>query len=222
MKKITLMLAILSISLMGMAQDKEKDEIQTLFGNKNGKMSHGGYGALSFGYTRLDNKDAMLAGIRGGWIIDHHVTIGLAGYGIVNDFEYSDEPYLNGEEYNLAGGYGGLLIEPIIAPHYPVHVTFPVLIGAGGVASYRSNCYCDNDWDGDDDYCYDCWDSRYEDGDAFFIVEPGIELELNLVKFMRVSIGGSYRWTSNVGIEHYDKDLMHGFSGKFSLKFGKF
>lgn len=215
-------MAAMFVTLMISAQEGGKPQMQTLFGTNNGKISHGGYGALSFGYTQLDKKEAMLAGIRGGWIIDHHVTIGLAGYGFVNDFDYDEYHYYETSEENLAGGYGGLLIEPTIAPYFPVHVTFPLLIGAGGIASYKDQCYCDDEWDDDGDHCYSCWDQRYEDADAFFIFEPGVELELNVVKFMRISIGGSYRWTSNVSLEGYDKDLLHGFSGKFSLKFGKF
>ena len=100
------------------------------------------------------------------------------------------------------------------------------MIGAGGVAYYEhhdnddkgkwydNNCDCN----GDDK----CKDYKQIDSDAFFIVEPGVEIELNLVKFMRLGIGGSYRWTSNVGLQDHKKDFLHGFSGNISLKFGKF
>lgn len=83
MKKITAFLISLAFCITAIAQEKD---FQTLFGNNNGPISHGAYGALTFGYTQIDDKDAMMFGIKGGWIIDHHVTIGLAGNAFVNDF----------------------------------------------------------------------------------------------------------------------------------------
>jgi len=61
----------------------EEPKMQTLFGNKSGKVDHGGYGAFTVGYTQIDGKDAILSGGRGGWLIDHHFTNGLAGYGFL-------------------------------------------------------------------------------------------------------------------------------------------
>ena len=223
MKRIILLIALALTFLAGTAQDEDA-EFKTIFNKGAGHISHGGYGAITFGYTQMNNKDVYMFGIKGGWLIDHNITIGMMGYGFTDEFNYeSDKNIL---KRNISGGYGGLLIEPIIAPHYPIHVTFPIMIGAGGVAYYerydngeKSKWYdCDNDWDDDD--CDDY--AREIDSDAFFIVEPGIEVELNIVKFMRLGIGGSYRWTSNVSMIDHNKDFLHGFSGNMSLKFGKF
>lgn len=191
------------------AQEKESREMKTIFGS--GNISHGGYGALMISYSQLDGKDAILIGARGGWLINHSVTIGLAGYGIASDLEYSDKyPYVN-EPVNLAGGYGGLFIEPILAPKYPVHVAFPIIIGAGGLA------YVSSTWDDNDD-----WNDEVYNSDAFFVLEPGIEIEFNLVHFMRLSLGASYRYTSNLDLYKTDPKILDDFSYGLTLKFGKF
>jgi len=193
------------------AYAQEKEEISTIFGNKDGHIDHGGWGALNFGYTQIKGKDTYLMGARGGWLIDHHFTIGLAGYGFISDNEYWD--IIEGNPIYMAGGYGGLFLEAIIAPNYPVHVTIPLIIGAGGIA------YTDQKWwDGNE---YDHYGESV-DSDAYFVLEPGLELEVNVIRFMRFSVGGSYRYTSNVSLINTEGNILRNFNGYFSLKFGMF
>jgi hypothetical protein len=113
--------------------DHDQQEFKTLFGGNNGKTSHGGWGGFTLAYTKAGGKDAFLSGGRGGWLIDHHFTLGLAGYGFYTDMNFND-PYQQPtiDNYSLGGGYGGLLIEPIFFPFKPVHFSVPILIGGGG------------------------------------------------------------------------------------------
>jgi hypothetical protein len=60
------------------------------------------------------------------------------------------------------------------------------------------------------------------DANAFFVLEPGVEIEMNVARFMRISIGGSYRLTSKLDLMNTDPNALRGFSGNLSLKFGKF
>ena len=66
-------------------------------------------------------------------------------------------------------------MEPIIAPNFPIHVSFPLIIGGGGLA-LNDDTWHDYEWEYDDYEPYD-WDS-------YFVLEPGVEVELNLVKFL--------------------------------------
>ena len=210
LKSITAIMLAVIFSLPASAQ--RDDEVSTLFGSKDGSIHHGGWGALTFGYTQVNDKDTYLMGARGGWLIDHHFTIGLAGSGFISDQDY----YLDSYEYNpvnIAGGYGGLLLEATIMPYYPVHIAIPVIIGAGGI-TYTNQKW----WEGGD---YNEPASSI-DSDAFFVLEPGLEVEVNLVHFMRLSVGGSYRYTSNVSLINTEGDLLRGFNGYFGLKFGWF
>lgn len=221
MKTHILTLLIAGFTVMaGYAQetDRPADGMKTIFGE--GEISHGFYGGITLNYSQIGGEDALLPGMRAAWLINHRLGIGLAGYGFFNDmsFEGSDykEDYI---DYHLAGGYGGLLIEPIVEPMSPLHVSFPVIIGAGGIArvkEYGWDYY--EEHDDDDNRIY-----RYrEDAHAYFVVEPGVEMELNLIRYMRLALGVSYRFTSDVVLENTSKTALHGLSGGVTLKFGKF
>lgn len=152
-------------------------------------------------------------GGQGGWVIDHGFVLGGGGYGFMTDRTFDQE--LN-ERYMLTGGYGGLLLEFIVAPKSPVHLSFPMLIGAGGVSYVRSA----NDYD---------YYGYAEDSEAFFVIEPGVELEVNVVKFMRIALGAKYRYTSDVSLRYFESgnlimedSNLSGFSTNITFKFGKF
>lgn len=203
MKKIILLSALLFAASVVLAQKndslKKQNEIKTVFGNK--KVTHGVYFGFSVGYSIIDNKDAFTSGARLMWVIGHSFAWGLAGSGFANNF-HSDEGT------SLQGGYGGLMFEPILLPKYPVHLSFPVLLGVGGVAKVNA----------------DVWEPDYnvDDADALFIAEPGVELEMNLLKFVRLSVGASYRFTTDIYLDGESHDVLNGFNTMVSLKFGKF
>lgn len=212
MKRTTLIMALILISISAFAQ--EENEIKTLLGG--GITSHGGYGGLSVAYSNIDERDAILVGGRGAWLINHKVGIGLAGYGFLTESRFDN--VLN-NRYQLAGGYGGLFLEYILNPKSPIHLSFPLTIGAGGVTYTRNNGTFLNDIDG----------FYGEDSEAFFVVEPGVEVEINLIKFMRIAFGASYRYTSNIGLNYFDgsgaileEEALRGFNAGITLKFGKF
>ncbi len=218
MKTTSIIFALFFISLTLWAQQEgnNNEEIKTIF--KSGSHSNGGYGGLMVNYSEIGNRDALLVGAKGGWVINHSFTLGLGGYGFMTEPLY--DPLLS-DRYEFAGGYGGLLLEPIIGGKQPVHVSFPVIIGAGGIAYNKHYSYDEN-----------VNTEIYEDSDAFFVVEPGIEIEFNIVKFMRFALAGSYRYTSNIGLKYQTdglgeqsigtKDLLNGWNVGLVVKFGKF
>ena len=56
--------------------------------------------------------------------------------------------------------------------------------------------------------------------DRVFVVGPSAAIELNLYRWFHLSVGGGYRWVSNVGLAGLsDKDLSGAF-GHVTLKFG--
>ncbi len=199
---ISLLFSVIAISVNAQTDStKKSDGIKTIFGNK--KKSHGAYFGFSVGYSFIDNKDPFTSGGRLMWVINHNFAWGLAGSGFVSNFHENSG-------FSLQGGYGGLMFEPILLPKSPVHLSFPVLLAAGGVAKVDMN----NIWN-DEDYVLD-------DADAFVIAEPGVELEMNLVKFIRISVGASYRFTSDIYLNNESHDVMKGFNTMVNLKFGKF
>jgi len=211
--RLSFILLLASFSLLvntAFGQDNAKSqrtqEMRTLFGPQ---VSHGGYGALSMGYTRIHGKDAILAGGRLAWVIDHRLALGISGTGYANDITVDRWNLPSG--ITLAGGHGGFFIEPILFPASPIHLTLPVHFGMGGIA------YIKDYWDMHED-----WEPTPEEFDAYLLVEPGIELELNVFRFMRLAAGISYRFTDDITLKDLPHDVLNGYSGNVSLKFGKF
>ena len=191
-----------------MRSQRNPGEVRTLFDPHSGS---GGYGALSIGYTQIAGRDAILMGGRGEWVVGHGFGLGVAGYGFVNDPIYNAADNLN---YALAGGYGGLVMEPIIMGWFPVHIALPILIGAGGVAntSYSTDWY--------DPYYYP--DGQFQDAAVFFVADAGVELEFNLVKFLRLSLFGTYRYTTDIIMDDAAEDALRGWNYGITFKFGSF
>lgn len=221
MKKTTLLLIAVLAFTVAKAQDSyQNDEIRTVFSRNK---SNGGYGAFTISYSNIGGYDALVTGGRGAFIFDHVLGIGLGGYGFINnlDYDYYHQPSNTTRNLSLAGGYGGFLIEPIVAGKSPVHLSFPILIGGGAVTLV-------------DMYGWDYWENPYPGNeyayDAFFVIEPSVELEFNLARFFRLAAAVSYRYTSDINLYRADlgdnkqtsEDALRGFNFGLTFKFGKF
>lgn len=215
MKKVLLISLILMGAMQLMAQDENTNkELKTLMGPGS---SNGGYGGIDMRYGMLDGRDAVTLGARSAWVMNHSFAIGLAGYGFFTDFEREKG---NGLYHNLQGGYGGLYFEPIIAPTAAVHFTIPLFFGVGGVA-YTSS---EHNWNDDPWYNDNNSDQQIfvDDWDSFFIFKPGVEVEVNVFKFFRLSFGGYYNMTTDLEMVPVKSYALEGWEAGVSLKFGKF
>ena len=220
MKQFIFLLGIFLFGSLAHAQQEtqKSDEINTLF-SKDGKTSVGWMVGLKSGYTQFDSRDVWTGGISAGMVIDHNFTIGLTGNGWVNreNMYYPEVTDTTGAY--LEGGYGGLLLEYTLFPKSTVHVTFPLLIGGGGASYVTDKEYVE--WDEDE---WDEWDdcNKVLDTDGFFVIEPGVRAEVNILKFMRLNAGISYRYAAGLEMINTSKDLMNNFTATVGLKFGKF
>lgn len=218
--------ALMSCSLRVHASGPDSTAVRTLFGG-GADRANGGWGAPTVHYTSIMGQDALLVGARGGWLIDHRLTLGFAGHGLVTNVTnpaFDGQLYSRGDslfrESQFRMGYGGFLIEPIIAPFSPVHVSLPILIGAGGATyqTYRPNYRPTSGPDGrDEDYSDDVMYAQ-----AFFVMEAGVDLEVNLVPLVRLGLGASYRYTSDLHMPATPKDALHGWNFGLSVKVGRF
>ena len=210
MKKIIAVAIIVLVAGQLFAQktirisELNNQEVKTVF--KKNKRD-GFYGALSSGYSPINNSNGAVFSARACWIMDHWFAVGVGGTGFASNVDKFD--YINfssSSENFLGGAYGGLVFEPILMPLKPIHVSFPILVGGGAVASLT------------DEYYYD----YYPLDDYFFVVEPGIEIELNLTKWLRASIFATYRYTSDVEIDQIASDALRTYSTGLALKVGLF
>lgn len=218
-------LLIISIALMSMipghAQKTIKidnindQQIKTVF---QSNKRDGFYGSFSSGYSPIDGKHGLVFSSRGCWIMDHWFAVGIGGTGFVNNVDHLSAEisgYLSNNETdliggygivkNLAGGYGGIFLEPMLGPLKPVHFSFPVLIGAGGLTSYTTY-----------------HQSYYDIEDFFFVIEPGIELEVNFTRWLRVAAFATYRFTSDINIDYVNPNALRTWSAGLNFKVGLF
>ncbi len=213
MKKTTLISIIcILVSTVAFSQEPEFEyyknrEMKTLLGHDRGG---GGYCSFSTGYSNINDLDAVMFGGRFSWMASHSLGIGMGATGFINEYHY--EPAIDKDVF-LTGGYGGLYIEPVLFPRLPVHLSFPVLLGFGGI-SFIS---VDNEFN----------ENFLEDSKAFLLVEPAAEVELNLTRFLRLAVGASYRLPTpfNVGLPgsySIDVESLRTPSYTVTLKLGKF
>jgi hypothetical protein len=202
---------LLMAGLAASAFAGDEDE-QTLL---SGQITHGGFGGPVVKFTRVKGEFGVLVGGRGGWIINHTLSIGGGGYGLVNPISTDPKKIpvlLPFTEPMLSMGYGGFELEYVNHSGKVAHSTLTLLVGAGGVGYQERN---NTDWDWDDDHRHPAWDS-------FFIAEPGLNVELNMTRFFRIDAGASYRFVS--GVEKYGlvTSDVAGPSINLTFKFGKF
>ena len=203
--KLSIVLLALTLASPAFAQE------ETLLGTDG--VDHGGYGALVLKLTSINDKPALLVGARGGWIINHTFSIGLAGYGLATNVR-ANSVGLFGQEY-VNFGYGGLDLEYIANSDRVVHLSFHTLIG-GGVVGFRYG-WDDNGWN--DLHLNNDW---YRLHDTFFVIEPGVNLDLNITSWFRTSVGASYRHISGVSSKASTNSGLSGPSGMISFRFGSF
>jgi hypothetical protein len=193
--------------------EKHPDQFQTIF---NQTSPVGWWIAPEFSYTMIDKKSTCLAGLSGGIIINHNFSIGLAGIGILTNSNLKFTGVNDTADVYLYGGYGGLILEYRINPVQPVNIAFPLLIGGGGAAysTWGPNNWNTSPPNDQNDNVYN-WDS-------YFVLEPGVVVGINLLKFMRLDAGVTYRLVQGLSLPETGTNMMNGFNAKLSLKFGRF
>ena len=205
MKKRTI-LAFIGISVFlfkttSFAQ--EKTEAQTLFG-KGAKISGkdvGFFVAPSLGITEFDGSTATLFNLRSGVQVKDKVAVG--GYynvslnEVIPQSETIPGIYM---DYWSAGGF----VEYMLLSKKLVHLTLPVYVGYGEVEM-------DNDFGL----------ARLSEAN-FLQVEPSLQLEVNLLKYVRFNAGVGYRFVGQMNYRNFDQTDISGLTGHIGLKIGLF
>ncbi len=177
-------------------------EMQTLFGKSKIKIqSLGFYIAPELSYSQFSGSFAPIAGNSVMLTVNKIFAIGATVSSTIRDNRTT----------TTRGHFGGLKMEYTLKPDALVHVSFPIVVGAGNISS-REN--------------FNGFDRRgkYEDRFEFrrngsFVIQQGVNVEANLFKYAKVFLAGNYRLSANES--GYNADLS-GFSSSIGLKFGVF
>ncbi|MCX6277879.1 MAG: hypothetical protein NT004_07265 [Bacteroidetes bacterium] len=191
------------------------DEIKTLFKKTDHPVKIGYYIGPEFSYTQFKGRDVFLGGLSLGVILNHFFSVGLCANGIMNpgNLWYNNVDTNNSRGAYLYGGYGGVKFEFMVLPTSLVHVNFPILIGGGGLV-YNTGLYHTQN--------HNYSGGSTLDWDSFFVVQPGVMVEINLLKFLRFDAGISYRYTPDLNLINTSSGLINNFNANVSVKFGKF
>lgn len=171
----------------------------------SGGGSHGIYMGIYSKYGVIADDNALFLGGRIAYVADNKIEIGIGGMGFYSDHELSNLA----SDKILTGGYGGLHIEPILFGKQKIHLSIPILLGAGAIG------LLDNDHLGPNDFP-DEWD-------PYFIMEPGLNVVFKISNFIQLEAGVQYRFSNDVSLGNYQtiKD-MNGFSAGVGIKMGVF
>lgn len=211
-----LLLLLFPLALHSTAQSGDERTVRTLFTDPADTVT-GGYFAITGKSFRTLGQDAFLLGGRLGLVIGHRLSIGLAGYGMCSPLKntaYND--YRLQHELNLPDGmalrmgYGGLFVEPTFFDRSVVHFSIPITFGAGGAA-----------------YGYRTQSGRYSsvvhtDAQTFFFVEPAVDVEVNILRGLRLGLGASYLYTSDIDLPATGADVFRQPMFQVTLKMGEF
>jgi hypothetical protein len=187
------------------AQDEE-----TLLG---GGFESGGYGAPVVKFTNVKGEFGVMVGGYGGWLINHAFMIGGGGYGLATRhlIHPASGTTNTPEDRRMQFGYGGGILEFIFSPKSVVHSTVTLLIGGGEVSMQDY-------WDDFNDFTHGYESQK----DGLFVLEPSVNVEVNVTSFFRVNAGGSYRFVSGTNMFGLTNEDLSGASINLALKFGSF
>ncbi|MCD4813630.1 hypothetical protein K8S19_08060 [bacterium] len=174
--------------------------------------SNGGYGTAGYKPTRIDGETGHMIGGRGGWIINHSLMIGGAGYNLA-DSQIQRE--FDGEMKKLHFGYGGIELGYTFFSDQLIHLVVHTLFAGGGIGTL-DKVYADEDEDGNKKHT---WEGPV---DTVFVVEPMIYAELNVTEWFRVCLGGGYRHVEGCELKGVSNQDLSGASAELLFKFGYF
>jgi hypothetical protein len=167
-------------------------------------IHHSGYGAPVVSYTRFADRDSVLVGGRGGWILNHQLVIGGGGFGLATP---ARQQAVDQADYQHTFGYGGLWLEYLIAPMNVVHGSVGTLVGAGGITYQRFR---------------PASLAKDQESSSVFVLDPIVAVEVNVTTFLRVALQGGYRVVRGVDMTSLSNSGASGLTIGGALKMGGF
>jgi len=173
MKKVSLVITLIVLVAYGYSQ-----EIETLIPNdKQSETSYSGFGGPLVGVTQINNELGIIIGGKGGIVFNDQYAFGGIGFGMVNRPGFTGDNLSDNTNAQLQMSYGagGVFFEYIFSINNLIQFSIPLNIMAGGININDRNTEAEIE------------------SSAFFIIEPGINIDLNISKNYTQSLYISYR-----------------------------
>jgi hypothetical protein len=211
----------LAVVLLAPSFAAAQEKLQTLAGGKDGPPQTlatpaptscicdclVGYGGPLVSVTRLADQTGILIGGRGGAVLRRRFVLGGAGFGMVSEPSMPASAQLGPGAHDIQFGAGGFWFAYILSPDWLIHPTFGLMLGGGSV-SYRATDQAPG------------VPATYA-ASSFFHVQPELEADINVTRFMQVGVGVYYRFVAGVKLEDKLTNADVGGPGAtLALKFG--
>jgi len=188
------------------------DEIKSLISKSSETF---GFGGADLKIGDIAGNRSLIIGGSGGVIVNRTYFLGLAGYGLITDNEIDGYiPTATApveKKLDIYGGYGGMVFGFTLWTREPIHLHFPFFVGAGAFEVVDNNFFNNN------------FDTDFSiERSAFFIGEPGVQLEFNITESFRLGAGVSYRLVNGLEMVNLEDNDLTGLSTNISVRFGKF
>jgi len=157
-------------------------------------------------FTKVDHADASMAGVSGGWVFDHTLVLGAAGY------------WQTDADRGPRMSYGGAVVKWLVQDREPLGLSIGALIG-GGEARLPTSV------------TFQSLDFNHPAGtpptvvstpgiinlyDRFFVFEPTADVSVRVASHARLAVGAGYR---AIGHAYGEDSRLRGASGTVSLQF---
>lgn len=208
MKKKILLLTLVALGFGKLSAQ----ETETLI---NGKLAYSGWWVeMPFAYSQVAEQDAFSPGLAGGIILNNSLRVGFIGYSFSERLSNLQLPQLdNGNGGYIDGNLGGLYIAPVIKSNKKIHLSIPIMIGAGRIEAESTTKYVDSEGE---------LENLELGEDEFLVVQAIAEVEFNLMQNLRIGLGAGYRFTNEQVLEGLSDKAFQGALGQVSVRFGKF
>ncbi len=197
-----------------MLDNGKTDKMNTIFSGGNHPFKKLNYLGLSVGseiiYGSLAGAFTPMAGASAMLHFNKKLALGVAGYSTIGD-NFTPTSISNTKAYSLNNMYGGFKLEYTPKPDAKVHVSFPLLIGAGSAkldsaghkndmdfVNNKGNHDHDKNGRNNDQYGHE---GSHEGDNSYFVIQPGVNVEANLFRFAKIFVGATYRIVPSVSTE---------------------
>lgn len=200
MKKVYLIIAILV--LMVNIQAQETTTIEAI--DQQTETSYFGFGGPMVSATLLNQDLGFTIGGKGGAIFNETLAFGGLGFGTVNSPGFTGDNLTGNTSAPLEMSYGagGVFFEYIFNFGDRIQFSIPLNLMAGGVSVYESSTETE------------------VESTALFIIEPGINIDLNISDNYTQSFFISYRQVIGSSLINLNDSHISGLNVGLLFKFG--
>ena len=158
-----------------------------------------------------NNLNADLSVLLGGkvvFFIYDQFGMGFGTWHTVSSNDFTHDALPIDRDFDIDFGYSGIHFDYIYNHYDLIHVNLNCIVGIG--KTYVTTEYLDD--------CNTSYTKQY--GHEYFgIIEPGFEFELNVFSWMKLALGGSYRYIYEFDDFYgYKKSDMEGISGVLTFR----